>query len=147
MVVSASSTMKAHALLGLALVASLAGCGGGSPAVSPSQAANQRLEGSWHLVSFRPNLALEPPLQSLLDAQLKTLAITFTAGQFTASGPGVDTSGRYQITDASGDSFTGRVFDRAGAGYGITGQFVGAQLQFTSTDVPWAGMGALERAP
>jgi hypothetical protein len=140
--------MKAPAVLGLALVASLSvACGGGGAAANPSQAANQRLQGNWHLLSFRPNLALEAPLQGLLDAQLKTLTITFTAGQFTASGPGVDSAGRYEITDASGDSLTGRIYDRAGAGYGITGQFVGTQFQFTSTDPPWAGMGALERAP
>src|SRR5262245_16645553 len=140
--------MKAHSALGFALALSLAACGGGGgQAVNPSQAANQRLQGNWHLLSFRPNLALEAPLQGLLDAQLKTLTITFTAGQFTANGPGVDSAGRYEITDAAGDSFTGRVYDRAGAGYGITGQFAGAQLQFTSTDSPWAGNGVLERAP
>ena len=35
---------------------------------------------------------------------------------------------------------------RAGAGYGITGQFIGTQFRFTSTDSPWAGSGVLERA-
>lgn len=140
--------MKTHAVLGLALAASLVlGCGGGAQAVDPSQAANQRLQGSWRLMSFRPNLALEAPLQGLLDAQFANLTITFSSGQFTAAGPGVDTSGRYEITEASGDSLTGRVYDRAGAGYGITAHFVGVQLQFTSTDVPWAGAGVLERAP
>jgi hypothetical protein len=39
-----------------------------------------------------------------------------------------------------------RLFDRAGAGYGISGQFVGSQLRFTSQDSPWAGQGVLERA-
>jgi hypothetical protein len=140
--------MQANAVFGLVLGASLAlGCGSGSgQAVNPAQAANQRLEGSWQLLSFRPNLALEAPLQGLLDAQLKTLTINFGGGQFSASGPGVDSAGRYEITDASGDALTGRIYDRAGAGYGITGQFVGTQLQFTSTDVPWAGAGVLERA-
>jgi hypothetical protein len=139
--------MKANALLGAALMASVAlGCGGGSgQTANPSQLANQRLEGNWQLLSFRPNLALEAPLQGLLDAQLKTLTVNFSGGQFTANGPGVDSAGRYEITDAAGDSLTGRIYDRAGAGYGITGQFVGAQFQFTSTDVPWAGMGVLER--
>ncbi len=132
------------------LLASLAaGCGGssGSQVDNPTSAANQRLQGSWQLLGFRPNLAMEAPLQSLLDAQLKTLNITFTSGEFTANGPGVDTSGRYEITSASGDSLAGRVYDRAGAGYGITGQFVGTQFQFTSTDTPWAGSGVLQRNP
>jgi hypothetical protein len=97
------------------------------------------------LVGFAPSLELEPPLKSLLDAQLQTLNISFSNGEFTASGPGVDTGGRYEIKDASGDSLSGRVYDRAGAGYGITGQFIGNQFRFTSTDSPWAGSGVLER--
>lgn len=126
----------------------LSACGGGqsSQPANPSAAASQRLQGAWHLVGFAPSLELEPPLKSLLDAQLQTLNISFTAGEFTATGPGVDTGGRYEITSASGDSLTGRVYDRAGAGYGITGQFVGTQFRFTSTDSPWAGSGVLERA-
>lgn len=130
------------------LALALAGCGGGqsSQPANPAAVASQRLQGAWQLVGFAPSLELEPPLKSLLDAQLQTLNINFTAGEFTATGPGVDTGGRYEITNASGDSLTGRVYDRAGAGYGITGQFVGTQFRFTSTDSPWGGSGVLERA-
>lgn len=125
-----------------------AGCGGKPAAAPPSQTAlaGQRLQGNWHLVGFAPSLELEPPLKSLLDAQLQTLSVSFMGGEFTATGPGVETGGRYEITDASGDALTGRVFDRAGAAYGITGQFVGDQFRFNSTDSPWAGSGVLERA-
>jgi hypothetical protein len=125
------------------------GCGGGGQASQPANATNvasQRLQGSWQLVGFAPSLELEPPLKSLLDAQLQTLSISFGNGQFTAVGPGVDTGGRYEILSATGDSLTGRVYDRAGAGYGISGQFVGSQFRFTSTDSPWGGSGVLERA-
>ena len=131
-----------------ALVSScLASCGGGQAAqpADPTAAVSQRLQGDWHLVGFAPSLELEAPLKSLLDAQLQTLNVTFANGQFTATGPGVDTGGRYEILSASGDSLTGRVYDRAGAGYGISGQFVAAQFRFTSTDSPWAGTGVLER--
>ncbi|HEX2870481.1 MAG TPA: hypothetical protein VHP33_04480 [Polyangiaceae bacterium] len=137
-----------RAFVGAALALALSGCGGGqsSQPVNPSVAASQRLQGAWRLVGFAPSLELEPPLKSLLDAQLQTLNITFTANEFTATGPTLETGGRYEITNASGDSLTGRVYDRAGAGYGITGQFVGTQFRFTSTDSPWAGSGVLERA-
>ena len=138
----------ARRALGLLFAAGcVAGCGGSSsgPAANPSAAASQRLQGNWHLVGFAPSLELEPPLKSLLDAQLQTLSISFSNGEFTATGPGVDTGGRYEIKDASGDSLSGRVYDRSGAGYGITGQFVGNQFRFTSTDSPWAGSGVLER--
>jgi hypothetical protein len=141
--------MLSHrAFFAVALTAALVGCGGGqsSQAANPSIAAGQRLQGAWHLVGFAPSLELEPPLKAMLDAQLQTLNISFGAAEFTATGPGVDTGGRYEITSASGDSLTGRVFDRAGAAYGITGQFVGTQFRFTSTDSPWAGSGVLERA-
>lgn len=126
----------------------VAGCGAGktSQPVDATAAASQRLQGDWHLVGFAPSLELEPPLKSLLDAQLQTLNVNFSAGQFTATGPSVDTGGRYEISNASGDSLSGRVYDRAGAGYGISGQFVGTQFRFTSTDSPWAGSGVLERA-
>jgi hypothetical protein len=125
----------------------LLACGGSSSSAAsdPSSVANQRLQGSWQLLGFQPSLELEAPLKGLLDAQLKTLIINFNAGEFTATGPGVDTGGRYEISSASGDSLTGRVYDRAGAGYGISGQFVGNQFRFTSTDTPWAGSGVLER--
>jgi hypothetical protein len=125
------------------------GCGGGSggPAESPTALASQRLQGNWRLMTFQPSLALEEPLKGLLDAQLQALTISFASGAFTASGPSVNTSGRYEISAAEGDSLSGRVYDRAGAGYGITGQFVGNQFRFTSTDSPWAGAGVLERAP
>jgi hypothetical protein len=128
----------------------LVGCGGGggqaAPAANPAAAAGQRLQGEWHLVGFAPSLELEPPLKSLLDAQLQTLNISFANGEFTATGPGVETGGRYEVTSASGDTLTGRVYDRAGAAYGISGQFVADQFRFTSTDSPWAGSGVLERA-
>jgi hypothetical protein len=132
----------------LAAACSLASCGGGqaSQPADPTAAASQRLQGDWQLVSFAPSLELEAPLKGLLDAQLKTLSISFGNGQFTATGPGVDSAGRYEILSATGDSLTGRIYDRAGAGYGISGQFFGTQFQFTSTDSPWGGRGVLERA-
>lgn len=131
------------------LACCLAGCGGGgqaSQSANPTSVVSQRLQGSWQLVGFAPSLELEPPLKSLLDAQLQALAITFENGQFTATGPGVETGGRYEILSATEDSLTGRVYDRAGAGYGISGQFIGSQFRFTSTDSPWGGSGVLERA-
>jgi hypothetical protein len=137
----------ARQALGLVIATTFASaCGQPSEPTSPSEAANQRLEGDWRLVSFRPTLALEAPLQGLLDAQYKTLTISFGKGEFTATGPGVQTSGRYEITSASGDVLTGRILDSSGVAYGITGQFVAAQVHFTSTNSPWVGTGVLERA-
>jgi hypothetical protein len=139
--------LKQRAPVVLVILVCLSACGGQSnQAADPSAAASQRLQGDWQLIGFAPSLQLEPPLQSFLDAQLQSLSINFANGQFTAVGPGVDTSGRYEVTSASGDSLSGRVYDRAGAGYGITGQFVADQFRFTSTDSPWTGSGVLARA-
>jgi hypothetical protein len=127
----------------------LLGCGGGGGSapqpVSATASASQRLQGNWRLLSFEPSLALEEPLKGLLDAQLKTLTIGFSNGEFTAAGPSVNTSGRYEVKSAQGDSLSARIYDRAGAGYNVSGSFVGAQFQFLSEDSPWAGRGVLER--
>ena len=128
------------------LLACVSGCGGqASEPTNPSVAANQRLQGEWRLLSFRPTLALEAPLQGLLDAAQKTLSIQFTNGEFTATGAGVQTGGRYEITTASGDLLTGRIIDRAGVAYPISGQFMTNQFHFTCTQSPWGGTGVLER--
>lgn len=122
-------------------------CGGSERTPMDAAAeASQRLQGNWRLVSFQPSLALEEPIKGLLDAQMSALTIAFSNGEFTATGPGVNSTGRYQIDSAQGDSLSGRVFDRAGAGYGISGQFVSSQFRFTSQDSPWSGHGVLERA-
>jgi hypothetical protein len=139
---------RALGLVSTALL--LVACGGSSkPAAAgnASAAADQRLQGNWRLTAFQPSLELEEPLKGLLDAQLKTLLVSFSSGQFSAQGPSVNTGGRYEITGAQADSFNGRVYDRAGAGYGIAGQFVGQQLDFVSQDSPWGGHGVLEHAP
>jgi hypothetical protein len=132
---------------GLLLLASACGgsAGGGAQAPSQTAAASQRLEGSWRLLSFEPALAMEEPFKGLLDAQLKTLTVRFSAGQYSAQGPGVDTAGRFEVTTANGDSLAGRVYDRAGAGYDVSGTFVGNQLQFISQGQTFAGRGTLER--
>lgn len=98
------------------------------------------------MLSFKPNLSVEEPLKGLLDAQLSALTISFVDGEFVARGPGVDTRGRLEITGAEGDSLQARLYDRAGAGYNVSGTFVGSQFQFLSEDPPWAGRGVLERA-
>jgi hypothetical protein len=137
---------RRHASSLLITALCLAACGGSERApVDSAAAASQRLQGDWRLLSFEPSLAVEEPIKGLLDAQLKTLTISFSNGEFTATGPSVNTTGRYQINDAQGDSLNGRVFDRAGAGYGVSGQFLGSQFRFTSQDSPWAGQGVLER--
>jgi hypothetical protein len=133
-------------LMTLAVGAAPACGGSGQPPASATQSAHQRLQGEWRLLSFKPNLALEEPLKGLVDAQLSTLTISFANGEFVARGPSVNTGGRFEVQSAAGDSLSARLYDRAGAGYGVSGTFVGSQFQFISEDPPWAGQGVLERA-
>jgi hypothetical protein len=122
-------------------------CGGSQSApADPSAAAGERLSGNWRLATFEPSLKLEEPIKGLVEAQLKAMTVSFSSGEYTATGPSVNASGRYEITSAKGDSLTGRIFDGSGAAYGVSGQFVGSQFQFTTQDLPWAGHGVLERA-
>ncbi len=126
----------------------MASCAGDAKTpVDQAAAADQRLQGTWRLLSFQPSLAMEEPLRGLLDAQLSTMTIQFGGGQLSLEGPNVSTTGRYEITGAGGDAIRGRVYDRAGAAYGISGQFVASELRFTSEDAPWAGFGVLQRLP
>src|SRR3970040_493372 len=62
------------------------GCGGSSqrPPQDPVAVASQSLQGRWRRVSFRPAAPLDPPLQSLLDAQMSTLTLTIEGDLFTA---------------------------------------------------------------
>src|SRR5450631_2056640 len=94
---------KILVLGGLLLSAPLVvGCGQQSPANSVANA-NQRLAASWRLQSFAPVVPLDLPLQAVLSAEIGTLLVSFNQGQFSAVGPGVNFSGRYEVQSASGD--------------------------------------------
>lgn len=111
----------------------------------PILAATQRLQGSWRIESFKPESPLEPPLQSLLDAQLGTLTISFSGNQFSAAGPGVNMNGTYKVWTAAIDQLSGTIYDATGVAYRVAGQFDGSAFQFRSFDNPWRGEGRLVR--
>jgi len=108
--------------------------------------ANQRLGGAWRLQSFAPLVALDLPLQAVLSAEVGTLVVSFNQGQFSAVGPGVNFSGRYEVTSASGEQLALVLYDPQNVGYHFTAQFSGNLLHFQANDKPWVGVGALERA-
>ena len=124
------------------------GCGGSSqsPPQDPVAVASQSLQGSWRLVSFRPAAPLDPPLQSLLDAQMSTLTLTIEGDLFTAMGAGINTNGRILIRGVEGDVVLATLYDRMGAGHPVSGKFVGNQFHFASQSPSFQGSGVLERA-
>ena len=115
-----------------------------SPAASSVVTANQRLGGSWLLQSFAPLMSLDLPLQAVLGAEVGTLVVTFSQGQFSAVGPGMNFTGRYEVTSASGDQMTLVLFDPQNVAHRFAAQFAGNLLHFQSSDKPWVGFGALE---
>lgn len=108
-------------------------------------AATDRLQGNWRVEKFAPDSPLEPPLQSLLDAQLGAMTLAFTGSSFSASGPGLNIAGNYKVWSAGGDQFSGTIYDSGGVGYRVAGQFNGPALDFRSFDAPWQGQGRLVR--
>jgi len=119
------------------------GSAAGAPANSVATA-NQRLTGSWRLQSFGPEVPLDLPLQAVLMAELGQLMVTFNQSQFTAVGPGVNFTGRYEVTSAEGEQLQAVLYDPQGVGYHFSAQFAGNLLHFHIDDKPWAGVGALE---
>lgn len=130
------------------LVACPIACGGSSP-MSPEAAvahAGDRLRGSWVLAEYRSEEQLEPILASLLAAQIGRLTVVFDGENISAQGVGVTAQRRYTIDNASADQFTATVVDPTGLKYGVTGNFQGPDLFFTSQTAPWRGTGRLRRA-
>lgn len=135
-------------LLGVSFSIQALGCGSSqsAPPQDPVVVAGQQLQGTWRLLSFRPTTPLEPPLQSLLDAQMSTLTITFEGDLFTAMGAGINTTGRILIQGVDGEFVRGTLYDRMGAGHALIGRFQGNQFHFSSLNPPWQGTGVIEKA-
>lgn len=132
--------------LGLCALAFTAGCGPKQAETPDSIAsATQRLQGSWKIQSFAPESALEPPLQSLLNAQLGAMTITFHGDAFSAEGPGMNFNGNFKIWSATFDALSGTIYDQTGVAYRVSGQFEGPAFSFRSYDSPWKGQGKLVR--
>ena len=104
--------------------------------------------GNWILMSFQPEVPLEPMFASLLSAQLGTMQVQFDGRQMVmvATGPGVTTTRRYQVTQASGDRLSVATYDDRGISYDAVGDFRGEELYFASQSSPWRGRGVLRRA-
>ncbi len=135
--------------LGLVLALCATACGGSrSGASDPARAiasANQRLQGTWLLVDFQPEVPLEPMLGQLLGMQLNHLTAQLDGGRLVATGLGVQATRTYRIDDASMDRFKLTLFDDTGVAYESWGDFQGDVIRFESLTTPWRGRGAWKR--
>ena len=116
------------------------------PAEVARSEASRRLAGTWILMSFQSEVPLEPMFAGLLSAQFGTMQVQFDGQQMVATGPGVSTTRRYQVTQASDDRLSVVTFDDRGISYDAVGEFRGEELYFASLSTPWRGRGVLRRA-
>lgn len=107
--------------------------------------ADRRLRGSWVLLDFQPEVAPEPMLGALLSAQLGRMTVSFDGATMHAAGTGVETTRRYQVTEAYMNRLSVRTFDEVGVTYDAVGEFRDAELWFESRSSPWRGRGRLRR--
>ncbi|HEV8549975.1 MAG TPA: hypothetical protein VGQ57_13120 [Polyangiaceae bacterium] len=135
------------------LAAVALGCGSSSAAGSGADTAKQaatdaatRLEGSWTLVEFQTDQALEPMLATLLASQMNQLTATFHAGTLQIEGVGVNATRSYRVTQAAADGFSLTITDPMNVEYRSTGAFQANDLFFTSLTDPWRGHGRLRRS-
>jgi hypothetical protein len=147
-----SRILRFCAVLFVATLPVVVSCGGrkSEPVDASARAradAGRRLEGRWLLVSFQPEVNLEPMLRALLDAQMNRMVVTFQAPQVRAVGTGVDTTRRFQVTEAVGARVSVRTIDDTGVTYDAVGEFRGPDLYFESRTIPWRGRGILRRLP
>jgi hypothetical protein len=107
----------------------------------------QRLGGRWTLVSFQPEVSLEPALQQYLNAQIEQLVVDFSGNTLHARGPGVDVTRTFRVTEAYGDHFNATVYDSSGVGTNSVCDFSGNALLVNTVTLPWHGRSTFRRVP
>ncbi len=139
------------------LAGSVIGCGG-PDALAPANPAvdianvNTRLQGTWRLVDFKPDVQLEPMLAMWLQGAKSSLYIKFDGGSLQADAPNAAFAFHYDrpftISDAGGDDFTLTTTTQGGDTLVSRCQFTvdGNHFQFHSQTEPLRGVGTLERA-
>lgn len=144
-VIPSSRALLVAASLLLALPAS-SGCASNQPRVNDVQQVNLRLQGSWVLRSYRPNVALEAPLAAMLSVQLGQLRVTINGTQIEAQGPALRVVRTYQVQEVVDQTATLVVTEPTGVSVRVWIEFRDNLLTFRPMDAPWNGEGTLQRA-
>jgi hypothetical protein len=129
----------------LLVPAATCSCASNPPRVNDVQQMNQRLQGVWLLQSYRPNVALEAPLQGLLNFQLGQMRVTIDSAQLTAEGPGLRVVRSYRIQEVVDETATLIVSEPSGVSVRVWIEFRDNLLTFRPLDAPWSGEGTLKR--
>jgi hypothetical protein len=139
----------------LLLSATLGACGGSATAPASSAVASARdasaidgrIQGTWRLVEYRPELAPDPMFQALLTAQLGNLIVRFDHGRLYADSATFHATRAYRIVDAAGPLFAVESPDVGGVVLttGATISDDGQRIAFHGNTEPWRGSGTLLR--
>ncbi|MDP9151266.1 MAG: hypothetical protein M3O36_15170 [Myxococcota bacterium] len=136
-------------------MALLAACGSASPPSAADMAAakareatsvDNRLQGSWRLVDFRPEVP-DPMFNSLLTAQLGVMIVRFERGHLYADSPAFHVTRPYQIVDVAGPYFTVQSPDVGTAVFATKATLSDddQRISFRGDTDPWRGSGTLVR--
>jgi hypothetical protein len=111
--------------------------------------------GPWRLVDYRPDVTLEPMLQAMLAAQIRTMVVRFDGRTLSAQSPTLQVTRPYTIEEPAGLAFDivapDVQFGGAPAGGGATVRsrcemgIGGRVLTFRARTEPWTGIGTLQR--
>ena len=104
-----------------------------------------RLQGQWVLVSFQPEVPLEPTLQQLLNDQLQHFVVEFRGSNLRAQGPSVTIARTFRVYDAYENHFKATVTDPYGIAVESSCDFAGETLVANGWTPPWRGKAVFRR--
>jgi hypothetical protein len=134
----------------LALVLMLGSCAKEQGPVRDAQAESSasmlnRLQGRWVLVSFQPEVPLDPALQRLLDAQMQQFVVDVQGVNLTAQGPGVTVARTIAVKDAFENHFKATLTDPYGIATDSACDLAGPLLVVNGWTAPWRGKATFRR--
>lgn len=121
------------------------GCASHQTRVNDVLVVTQRLQGAWLLTGYHPSVAMEAPLQGMLNMQLGQLKVQITGSQLTASGPGLEVARTYRIQEVVDQTATLVVSEPSGVSIRVWIEMRDPILTFRPLDAPWSGEGTLQR--
>ena len=106
-----------------------------------------RLRGSWRLINYQPEVALDAMTQQLLLAQLQTMQVRFDNGRLQADSPTFHVNRALQVSDVAGNLFKITATDENGVTLTSSCELSedGSTLTFRGETEPWRGLGTLKR--
>lgn len=129
-----------------------AGCksGGQGPTDASSadnRRAEERLQGHWRIVDFKPETALDPSMSSMLAFYQSNLVLEIRGGRMRALTSGLHFDRRYEVREALGQHFQLVVYDDAGVAQTNYCELLPDGSLRAKTQTPWRGDALFARAP